>query len=374
MPAHSAAVPLVVGAGPVGKAAALLLAQADLPVRLVDGAPGPATESRALAVNPRTLEILQPTGVSDRMLELGLPIRAASLWRGKQRIVRIGFDRLHHRHPFMLALSQATTERLLGEALQAAGVVVEWDTALVACRNEDQHVAAQLQTGAATEEVQCPWLLAADGAHSAARQALGVDFAGNGLEAPWQLLDLPLETDLAEDHAHVFLVDDGFVFLLRVVDGGRRDAPPLWRVLGNVPDLLGRVDAVRPAGEPVWTSHFHVAHRLAARLQVGNVCLAGDAAHVHSPMGARGMNLGIEDAWAFGRLAASGRLADYGAVRRPVDARVVRQVERFTKMFGARSLPARALRWALTRLFLRVPAVQRRLLAVLTGLDHPLAA
>jgi 2-polyprenyl-6-methoxyphenol hydroxylase-like FAD-dependent oxidoreductase len=116
-----------------------------------------------------------------------------------------------------------------------------------------------------------------------------------------------------------------------------------------------------------------VAHRINAELSVGNVYFAGDAAHIHSPMGARGMNLGIEDAWVFANLVRTGRLSEYDALRRPVDQRVVHEVEFFSKLIASDAAPFRFARRYVLPIVARTP-LQARIKRTVTGLDHPLPA
>src|SRR5262249_42141144 len=145
-----------------------------------------------------------------------------------------------------------------------------------------------------------PWLLAADGAHSTARQQLGIGFHGSSFREEWYLADVPLRTALAPDQAHVFFLEGGAVlFLFRGVEDARQEqsAEQLGRVISNRPEPLSHLVQAEQAGSPIWTSIFRISHRMNASLAAGHVYFAGDAAHVHSPVGARGMNLGLEDAW-----------------------------------------------------------------------------
>jgi 2-polyprenyl-6-methoxyphenol hydroxylase-like FAD-dependent oxidoreductase len=368
---------MIVGAGPVGLGAALFLTRQGQAVRVVEMREEPAPYARALAVNPRTLEILEPTGVTALMLERGLPIRGVQFSRGSRRVASISLDSLHPRYPFMLALSQATTERLLAEALTAAGGSVQRGVTMVECQTLPDSVEVTLEpsAGGDQERVRGPWLLAADGSHSVARQQLHVEAPGSSLAHEWHLADLPLRTDLAADQAHVLFLDRGaFVFLLRVVDDLRQEkpGPALWRVFGNRPELLSLLTNVEPAGPPVWTSRFHIAHRIDATLAAGHVYFAGDAAHVHSPAGARGMNLGLEDAWVFAELVRTNRLEEYNRLRRPVDRQVVRQVELLSRVVAAESPFYRLLRALAFPLVLKLPFLRSRMMATIAGLDHPL--
>ena len=113
--------PLIVGAGPVGLAAALFLQREGLRPRIVETRTEAAPQSKALAVNPRVLDLLEPTGVTARMLELGSPVRGMQFHRNGKIVVGLKLDGIHPKYPFMLGLSQATTERLLAQAFLAAG-------------------------------------------------------------------------------------------------------------------------------------------------------------------------------------------------------------------------------------------------------------
>jgi 2-polyprenyl-6-methoxyphenol hydroxylase-like FAD-dependent oxidoreductase len=369
--------PVIVGAGPVGLGAALFLARQGRVARVVEMRDEPCQQSRALAVNPRTLDILEPTGVTSRMLERGSRIHGVRFYKRGRIIAHLSFAGMHPRYPFMLALSQATSERLLGEALAAAGGAVERGRRLVECRDVPGGVEAVLEptAGGPREVARCPWLLAADGARSTARQQVGVEFAGASLPREWHLADAPLRTELAADHAHVFFLDGGaFSFMIRVVDETLNDrvGQPVWRVMGNRPEPLSQLMQAEPAGPPVWTSSFHVSHQIGATLAAGNVYLAGDAAHVHSPIGARGMNLGLEDAWVFAELVRTDRLPAYDRLRRPVDGRVVRRVELLSRLVSAEAGFTRFMRTFVFPRVVTLPFLRGLMVRTVSGLDHEL--
>ena len=141
------------------------------------------------------------------MLTLGMPIRGVRFsQRGQQPREILFKGHVHHKYPFVLGLSQATTERLLAEALEEAGAKIERGVELIGCRNEAGSVQAELRqcSNDSHETVFAPWLLAADGAHSTARKTLNIDFSGSSFEKPWHLADLPLSGPFEEDMGHVF--------------------------------------------------------------------------------------------------------------------------------------------------------------------------
>ena len=366
--------PLIVGAGPVGLAAALFLAGEGIGTRLVDMNPQPSRQSKALAVNPRTLEILEAVGLTQRMLAIGTKIAGACLWRGDRLAAKIEFAGLKHKYPFMLALSQAATERLLEESLIAKGGTVERGSRLINCENEGGRVTATLDTPRGQQVYRSGWMLAADGSHSTARERLGIGFPGSTFRDKWYLADVALDAPLAQGRAHAFFLAKGeFQFMIRVIDPQLEStvAGPLWRVIGNRPHLLERLATGQAIGAPIWTSSFGISHRINRTMSSGQVYFGGDAAHIHSPVGARGMNLGIEDAWVFAQLARRGQLFRYHDLRHGVDRRVVRQVALFSRVVACEPAILRVLR-RLLPLLLQVGLPTPRMMAIVTGTDHSL--
>jgi 2-polyprenyl-6-methoxyphenol hydroxylase-like FAD-dependent oxidoreductase len=142
--------------------------------------------------------------------------------------------------------------------------------------------------------------------------------------------------------------------------------------LGDRPEPLSQLIQAEPIGPPVWTSSFHVSHQIGATLAAGNVYLAGDAAHVHSPIGARGMNLGLEDAWVFAELVRTDRLRAYDQLRRRVDRRVVRRVELLSRQVSAEAGFTRFLRGFVFPRVVTLPFVRGLMVRTVSGLDHDL--
>nr|WP_063572604.1 FAD-dependent monooxygenase [Luteibacter rhizovicinus] len=359
---------LIAGAGPTGLAAALFLDIRGVKARIVDSALQAAPHSRALVVNPRTLDLLADTGVTERMLAEGRRIRGVRFHENGEVLATVEAASMHPRYG-LTVLSQERSEALLTEALLARNIHVERGVRAGCVGQDDAEVRVALN-GASDGEDGYAAVFAADGAHSDFRKTLEIGFSGSSYPEPWPLYDLPLETTLDLDHAHVMFFPEGMIFLLALND-------EIWRVISNMPHPLAKLPAGTVSSEPMWESSFHVAHRVADRCAIDRIALGGDAAHVHSPVGARGMNLGIEDAAAFAMYFTvpgakpMDALERYHRERHAVHKGVVRRVHAVTSMARSGNPLVARLRHAALPWVSHMPALSQRILRTVAGLDHP---
>jgi 2-polyprenyl-6-methoxyphenol hydroxylase-like FAD-dependent oxidoreductase len=335
---------LVVGAGPTGLAAALELARRGRPVRIVDQSAARSRHSKAIGVNARTLELLEASGATERLLARGLRIRRFNLRNADRLLATIELDRIAHRYNFMLALLQAETERILEQALADCGTRVEWSTEFTSLTTDAGEVRATLVVDGAERTFEAPYLIGADGAHSAVRDALGLVFRGATDPLRWRLVDARIDWPFGAAAADVF-ARPAAVLAVIPIEPGR------FRLVSNGPEPLDLLPAGTTVHEEIWRSAFRISYRQVDHYQVGRVFLAGDAAHVHSPVGARGMNLGIEDGTILARKLAEGGLETYSAERHPVGARVIRQTRALTRLVTVHHPFAR---WLRDQLFAKV--------------------
>jgi 2-polyprenyl-6-methoxyphenol hydroxylase-like FAD-dependent oxidoreductase len=341
---------LVVGAGPTGLMLANQLARRGVRVVIIDRHAGPSVQTRALGVQARTLEIYSHLGIADRAVELGRRATGADMWSRGRHAARVPFGdigRDQSPYPFVLILGQDDNERLMGEALRARGLDVDWNTELVGLAQQSDHVVASLKRpDGAIRKVVASWVAGCDGARSSVRELNGIDFVGAPYEDVFFVADTQLSGPMVPDEVNVYLWPRGFhlFFPMR--------GPQHWRLVGIVPAALrGRSDLTlddvipsitREAGSSLvfhgcsWFSSYRIHHRRAARFRDRRCFLLGDAAHVHSPVGAQGMNTGLQDAYNLAwklALVVGGRagatvLDSYEEERIPVAERLLRTTDR----------------------------------------------
>ncbi len=348
---------LVDGAGPTGLMLANQLARRGVRVLIIDRHAGPARETRALGVQARTLEIYAGLGIADRALELGKPGTGANLWARGRKLARIPLGEAGAQitaYPYVLVLGQDDNERIMGERLREFGVSVQWNTELVALDQKADHVIATLRDASgATRSVSVAWVGGCDGARSTVRELCGITFPGAPYEHVFYVADVEATGPMVADEVNVYLWRSGFhlFFPMRGTD--------LWRMVGILPAGLRdrrdlRFEEALPhvqgeLGERLrvrscsWFSTYRIHHRAASRFRSGRCFLLGDAAHIHSPMGAQGMNTGLQDAynlawklgWVIQGLCGEGLLNTYEEERIPVARALLHTTDRAFRLIVA---------------------------------------
>ncbi len=355
---------LIAGAGPTGMTAALELSRMQIPVRLIEKTAEPATTSRAIGVQARTLELFEQRGMVEPMLQKGNRGIAGSIYFEDKRIFRLEFAHNGSDYGYVLLISQVETEAVLRAALEKQGVTIEREVEFVALaqpEHGDTVKAILKHRDGALEEVNCAYLIDTEGAHSVSRTTLNLAFQGKTRNENFALADLHVEGDLAATDIHIFSSEFGFMGLFPM--GGDR-----FRLIASNPMSEARKDTALPVEEfqkiydrrshmPArlhdmsWSSWFRVNSRMVDRLRVGRVFLGGDAAHIHSPAGGQGMNTGIQDminlAWKIAFVMkgqADPKLLDtYGDDRIPVIRDLLTQTEGLTDAIASENQVLRSV-------------------------------
>jgi 2-polyprenyl-6-methoxyphenol hydroxylase-like FAD-dependent oxidoreductase len=320
---------LVVGAGPTGLTMAALLAEIGIEALTVDLRSGISEHSKAIGVQARTLELFEKLGITGRMCGLGLRISGAQMYRDGAIVAEIPLSdagKGQSPYPFVLTLDQSETERLLLSAASQRDADIRWETEVVGLEDVDGGVRATLRQGERETRIHCDWVVGADGASSIVRKATGQLFEGGTYEEAFMLLDADIE-GISEHSVVIDLLEDGMMAFFPLPGTTR------FRVVGTVPpeidpDALDRDGLVAfvgnnssidiAVGNARWSSTYRLHHRKADDFRVGRMFLAGDAAHVHSPVGGQGMNTGIGD--AFNLAWKLGMVVKYGVDERVLDS------------------------------------------------------
>ena len=370
---------LIVGAGPTGLTLAASLLLKGARVMLVDQQAEAANTSRAAAVNARTLEVLEGIDVTRRLVKEGLEAPRFAIRDGATALLTVDFSGLRTAYPFTLMVPQSTTERLLLDRVRELGGDVARPKVLVTVTEDATGVTATFDDG---DTVRARYVVGADGMHSTVRTQAGIGFTGGAYDHSFVLADVHLRGDAPTDEVRLFWASEGLTVVAPLPDGGFRivapvDVAPETPSVAFVQQLL---DARGPGGitvtDVVWGSRFRVHHRVADTYRLGRILLAGDAAHVHSPAGGQGMNLGIQDAVALADALAAvlaggpgARLDEYAAVRRPIALQVIELTDRLTRL-ATMPRAVRPARNVALKVLGRLPLVTHALASRLSGLVY----
>ncbi len=372
---------LVVGAGPSGLTLAASLVNKGVRTTVVDRQAAGANTSRAAVVNARTLEVLADLDVSRRLVKEGVQAPRFTIRDGRRTLIPVDFSRLPTDYPYSLMVPQATTERLLLERLTELGGTVLRPKVLASVAQDADGVIATFEDG---DVLRARYVVGADGIHSTVREQAGIGFEGGVYQESFALADVRLRGEIPADEVILFWAKAGLTVVAPLPGDIYRIVAPvteapeepsaafIQQILDNRGFGVGRMVVT----EVIWGSRFRIHHRVAGTYRAGRLLLAGDAAHVHSPAGGQGMNLGIQDgvalADALARVlggAADSVLDQYSAARRPIAQQVVEMTDRLTKLA---TLPraARPIRNAAIGVAGRIPRVRRALAMRLSGLVY----
>lgn len=303
---------MIAGAGPTGLMLACELRRAGISVRLVDRAPRRGEASRAAALNPRTMELLDQRDMVGEFLASGRPLPVAH-FAG----ISVDWSMLPTRYPYLFGILQSVTEDILERFVLESGAGVEWSTEVIGLARDNDGINVALRTPSGVTQERVDYLVGCDGARSLVRRLAGISFDGsNGhvvyLLGDVELADLPSEWLICERRA------TGTLTLMPL---GALSGQSWWRVMvteyqpmqSYEPVTLAKLRdcTIRVAGTDfgmhasTWLSSFTDHHRQASEYRSGRVLLAGDAAHIHPPLGGQGMNLGMQDAVNLGWKLAS---------------------------------------------------------------------
>ncbi|ROS44998.1 FAD-dependent monooxygenase [Amycolatopsis thermoflava] len=359
---------IIAGCGPAGAMLAAELRLHDVRVLVLEQETEPASFVRIVGLHIRSLELMAMRGLLERLLEHGRQRPAGGFFAAIPKPP----PAVDSAHAYLLGIPQPVIVRLLEEHAVELGAQVRHGCAVTGFEQDDDGVTVEL----ADEVLRCRYLVGCDGARSTVRKLLGVGFPGE----PSRSETLMGEMEVGAPPEELAAVPDGIrmrpfeggIYSVIVPAGGAGDQPP------NLDDFKRQLRAIAGTDfgvhSPRWLSRFGDATRLADRYRKGRVLLAGDAAHIHPPIGGQGLNLGVQDAVNLGwKLAAQVRgwapaalLDTYEAERRPVAAEVLDNTRAQTELMSPEPGPQAARR--LVAELMDFDEVNRHLIEKITGI------
>lgn len=339
---------LIVGAGPVGLFCANELTRHGLSCRIIDKKSTLSDKSKALGIHIRTLDVLEDCGLIDEVLKQGHQVDGIVFKSCGKTLVNATLDGLDADRHYIIDLPQSQTESILYQNLLNKGVQVEWDTELTHVSQGTNEITATIKKpNNKIELFSVSWLIACDGAHSTIRHEVGAEFKGSAYKQAWWLADLLIDWAVPDNRMAMYINKRGplacfpmgnkrYRLVMTTPENGPNE-PTLENI--NQEFTLRSTDPAT-LSNPIWLSGFSIHHRQIQQYRYERIFFAGDAAHIHSPMGGQGLNTGIQDAYNLAwklalvekGLAKASLLDSYHEERYPVGYQVLKKTDFMTKM------------------------------------------
>lgn len=376
---------LIAGAGPAGLALAAELTRCGVPCVIVDRQPTAAHTSRAAVVHARTLEVLEPLGVTPQLISEGIKVPVFRVRDRDRTLITIDFKHIPSAYPFTLMCPQDRTERILSERLRALGGAVFRPCALDSFVTDGDGVTASIECDGERRTIAAKWLIGCDGMHSVVRTQSAIPFLGSEYAESFILADVHMDWSLDREEVSLFFSPDGLVVVAPLPENRFRivataEVAPEKPGMDFVQSLLDRRGPRRSPGQirdVVWSSRFKIHHRVSESPRKGRALLCGDAAHVHSPAGGQGMNTGIQDSIALAEVLAElssradeRRLDEWAAKRHKIASGVVSLTDRLTKTATMKSGVGRMFRNLGMTIAGSLPPVRAAIALKLAELDN----
>jgi 2-polyprenyl-6-methoxyphenol hydroxylase-like FAD-dependent oxidoreductase len=374
---------LIVGAGPSGLALAAELKRRGVNAVIIDQQSAGANTSRACVVHARTMEVLEPLGVSRDLLAEGVKVPIFRVRDRDQPLLTIDFSDLPSSYRFALMIPQNRAEQILLQHLESLGCNVMRPCKLIRYTTSPSLVEAQVQDSS-IKSIKAEWLIGCDGMHSTVRQQSGIAFSGGEYEASFVLADVSMDWPLSREEVTLFFAPKGLVVVAPLPNERFRivatvdEAPevPSLEFMQAILDARGPTTSPGRLHDVAWSSRFHIHHRVAQTPRKGRVLLCGDAAHVHSPAGGQGMNTGIQDSVSLAEALTStlrdgdeARLDAWAAQRHKVASDVVTLTDRMTRVATMKSPTGQTLRNIAVAFVGHLPPVRAAVAKTLAELD-----
>ena len=343
---------LIAGAGPTGLTAAVELSRQGIIPRIIDRKKEPSVLSRAVGVMPASLNILKSSGVTDRLVKEGIKMKFNQIFKGDRLLVKIPLEGGHPDWDFAIALPQDRTEHELIDALKKYGGSVEFGHELTGIRQNSEKVFVNINNG---PDEEYDYVLGADGIHSAVRTQLGIDYPGYDLPETWSIADVDAVNWPYNDAGTICILPNGNMAFIVALEKNR------YRIISNTEDALAALPLKLEVTNKHREGQFTISIRQVKEYRIGRICLAGDAAHCHSPAGGRGMNLGIADAAEWAKRIVENDLEGYSRSRHETGAATIALSERLRKTMSSKSPVTKTILSVFAAAVNIFPPLQRRI-------------
>jgi len=295
---------VIIGAGPTGLALGAELQRLGIAPLILDRQAAGENTSRACVVHARTLEVLESIGATEELLKEGVIVPLFRIRDKNKILATIDFRNLETSYPFTLMCPQDRVEAVLLQRLESLGGCVQRSSRVIDIYPQPDKITVQWQNGKGPAAANAQWLIGCDGSHSVVREQTAIPFEGGAYDESFVLADVEMDWPLNRGEVTLFYSPKGLVVVAPLPQNHLRivatisDAPPQPSsdYMESILKERGPSNGSIVIHRIVWSSRFHLQHRVAKTLRHGHILLAGDAAHVHSPAGGQGMNTGIQDA------------------------------------------------------------------------------
>ena len=345
---------LVVGAGPTGLTTAIELTRLGVKASIIDQRPGISALARAVGITPASLEILKPSGATDMLLRQGIRLESIRI-QTDSIVLPVAFSQSRNRSPYkyLISLPQEQTETVLCDVLARLDIHVRYNTALISLKDSREGVLATCDDGTTG---YYRYVVGADGVQSTTRENIGLTFNGVDLEEIWSVADLETSDWPHNNTFTLSLLNQGKMAAIVPLNKNR------IRVVANTENALETIPNDLHITNTNRRGTFKISVRQVNTYQRGNIFLAGDAAHCHSPVGGRGMNLGIADAACIAKCIASDNITAYSGERHPAGSRTLSNSERARKLLSSQKPLVRGAVASSLKLTAKSTLLQRRLI------------
>jgi len=272
---------LIVGAGPAGLALAAELLRQGAKSLIVDRQQAAANTSRAAVVHARTLEVLEPLGVTPELIREGIKVPTFRVRDRDRTLITIDFGGIPSAYPFTLMCPQDRTERILLRRLEVLGGGVVRPCEFTGAKSAGMNIEAELRADGVTSKVKARWLVGCDGMHSAVREQFGIPFVGSEYEESFVLADVHMDWPLSREEVSLFFSPEGLVVVAPLPDDRFRivatadvapESPPL-QFVQSLLNARGPLSASGHIRDVVWSSRFRIHHRVSESPRKGHVLL-----------------------------------------------------------------------------------------------------